>query len=119
MPNYNGNPKISEYGKGTRFGAGRNCPYEAQQKAMPPWSIRRAVKILASMTVLEFKDHLANIANLSSAEAVALTKLHRAMQGDTRAMQQVTDDIDGKLRARVVGASKHSLADLITSSVRQ
>lgn len=119
MPNYQGNPKIKEYGKSTRFGTENNCPYKAQQKASPPWSIRRAMRLLASMTVLEFNELRGDLDNLSNAEAIAVKKLYKAMNGDTQAMQQVTDDIDGKLLSRGVQQNTRSLADLIASYARR
>lgn len=46
-----GNPQIAEHGKVTRFAkGGRNCPVAAQRRALPPWSVRRALQRLLAET---------------------------------------------------------------------
>jgi len=117
MPNYDGNPNIAKYGKNTRFGAGVNCPRKAQEKASAPWSIRRMVRIIAGMTVADFKEMAKNIENLTAAQAIAVTKYKKALSGDTKAMQQITEAVDGKLTKGDVHQSKITLEDLVVGSL--
>lgn len=116
MVNYRGNPNIAEHGKATRFGTGRNSPHAARAKASDPWSIRRAMRLLAGMTVGELEELATNADELTAAQAVAIAKICKALNGNVRAMQQVTDDIDGKSTDSTV-STKVTLADLVTGSL--
>lgn len=113
-----GNKNIAEYGKGTRFGSDNGPdPSEAGRKgANAKWSVRNASKRIAALTVGEAKEMMGRMDELTVAQAVALSKFRSAMAGDTKAMQQFTDDVDGKLIDRKVHA-EITLADLVTGSL--
>lgn len=113
MANPRGNPRISEYGKLTRFTfGGRNCPLVAQQEAAPPWSIRRAVRRIARTTFdvadgpeipiptrKAIRRALTGSGRfLTGAEVIAVELWLAALAGDLGSMQRVIDMTDGKLR---------------------
>lgn len=119
MKNPKGNNKdLVKVGESTRFGAeGGPDPSEAGRKgAQRKWSVRDSSRRMAALTVGEAKEMMKNMDQLTVAQAVALSKFRSAMAGDTKAMQQFTDDVDGKLVDRKVHAEV-TLADLVTGSL--
>lgn len=110
--------QLIEYGKNTRFGSDRGAdPSEAGRKgAHKKWSVRDSSRRMAALTVGEAKEMMENIDELTVAQAVALAKFQKAMKGDTKAMLQFTEDVDGKLVDRKVHAEV-TLADLVTGSL--
>jgi len=112
--------RIIEAGKNTRFGSqGGPDPSAAAAKGNKNRSsVRAASRRIAAMEVA-FAMELAGkekFQKLNMAEAVALAKFKAALAGDTTAMQQVTEDVDGKLVDRKVHAEV-TLADLVTGSL--
>jgi hypothetical protein len=71
MSNYEGNERIAEYGKATRFGAGMSCPRTAQQKASRPWEIKNALRAIM-------------IAEFDINEPLTFTRLLRVFGDETK-----------------------------------
>lgn len=117
--NEEGNPNIVEYGVNTRFGQpGGADPSAAARKSNKGGSIRTAVRRIACMPVEQLEGLLKSPkarSRLSVAELTAIYKFRAVMQGNVKAMQQVTDDVDGKLVQKQVN-SDVSLEQLVTGS---
>lgn len=80
----NGNPQIQD----------SNCGY-------PTWSVRGAQRYFAAQPIdLDDTNALTNMLGrrkVSVAEAIALKQIRKALAGEDRAMETVTDNIEGKL----------------------
>jgi len=128
--NKDGNKDITEYGKATRFGsAGGPDPRAAKEKQTAAGqgnqhSVRNAARRLAAAEFditkkLSPEDLVKKFGRdgyvVSGAQMIAIKKFQKAMTGDTKMLQQITDDIDGKQVQKVVEAQA-SLADLVTKS---
>ncbi len=112
-----GNPNITEHSKGHRFGdEGHTDPREAQKKASKPWSIRNGVRRIAGSEfdvgpdAPPFGDQLNQVfggtSRMTGAQIAAVKKFSQAMN-DVKAMENLTNDIDGKLIERKVEAKPH------------
>lgn len=125
MPNYEGNPRINEYGKDMHFGQpNAPCPRAAQQRASEPWSIQKAVRRLMAaefdispdapdlhkqmLEVFGGKNHI------TGAQYVAVTKFTQALK-NPRAMETLIDRLEGKVVERKAEAQV-TLADLVNAS---
>lgn len=111
MSNAAGNPRIAEHGKATRFVVGgRNCPVVAQRRALPPWSVRRAVLRIAGATFTIPPDTVGipsptradlrravagSRTRLTVAEIMAVEIWFAAFSGDLSASQKLVMMTDG------------------------
>lgn len=126
-PDGNPNPNIAEYGKDTRFGApGGPDPKAAQKKSREKlWSVRDQLRRIAAH---EFEpgakltpDDLAGIfkspnGKLTGAQLLAMAKFQQGMK-NFKAMENVTNDIDGKLIEKQKVATV-TLAELVEGSYK-
>lgn len=118
-----GNPNIAQCAIGYRFGEpGGADPSEASKMGARPYEIRRALKKIAR-TIFDvtegaptFEKQVRDIfgGEMSGAELAAVRKFMQAMK-DYRAMENLTNDIDGKLVERRI-ESRVTLAELVTGS---
>jgi len=135
MPNYNGNPDIAKYGKNTQFGKPDGPdPVEAQKRSIEVQkvmrseeakdrTIRHTLRKLACVDLsIEDVDNididfllsmLAYNGLNNMADLVAAIKLLKALSGDNKALEDVTNDIDGKQPDSKSAGAKPSLPDLI------
>ncbi len=125
-----GNKDIAEYGKSTRFGAeGGADPKAARAKRTEngtgnQHTVRQAVRrlacadfdITAELTPKELCKKFGREGTVvTGAMLLAAKKFQKAMQGDVKMLQQITDDIDGKQVQKTIEA-KTTLADLVNRS---
>lgn len=103
-----GNPK-------GRFGApGGPDPSEAGKRG--GGSVRAAIRRIAFMHPEDARDMIKRAdKDMTMAIAIAAAKFQKALKGDTKAMQQLEDSIDGKLVEKQVKAET-TLEELVVGS---
>lgn len=123
------NPNIKEDNKATRFGEpGGPDPRAAQaMRKSDAWSVRRSIRFLARQEVDPEQDaseaYKFNQKTVTRAQRIAMKTLRKADEGDSRAIDQVIDNIDGKLvqptmnadMAMIQGMTDEQLEEFVNS----
>jgi hypothetical protein len=91
------NPDLDKAREGTLFKPGNTI-----QKQGEPWSIRKQQRYLAAQEVdptqeRPFEKALEGIPSITGAQLLAARSLDKALSGDTAAMKDAIENIDGKL----------------------
>ena len=95
--NPNGNPNIAQYGRATRFGApAAPDPAEVGSRTKP-WSIRLALRHLSAQQIDAENPAVTLPPTPTTAQVIAAAVLEKAINGDMRAVEYLTDQVDGKL----------------------
>lgn len=107
--------EIIEIGKKTQFGQEDGAdPAEAARKASP-WSIRMSIRRFGLMDQ-ETLEEAARDPNRSQFELIAIKKILVARKGNTTAMQQLEESVDGKLVEKKVEVKTDSYAALVAAA---
>lgn len=120
------NPNIGKMGVDTRFGGKRANPHSSETDAPAATSVRKALKDLCNqkfekdangeltgMTLGRLTKVLGGKNHLDGAQMLACMKFARAMSGDLKAINEITNLLEGPEDS---GTQEISLADLIVRS---
>lgn len=106
---------LAAHRQATQFGGERGNPQSQNANSNKPWSIRNSVRYYAAQRIdIEDKAALKKLMSKKStiSENIAIATLAKAMKADMRAVEYVTDQIDGKLAQPNINADLAAIQEL-------